>query len=126
MSPQPAGSQANAPLPPDITQQQQSPGAAASVFAMQGLNQPQPGMEQAQQLMSMLQQLDQWAGQFKPLLDRFDPSLSVLLQPIAQAGLDLQQALQDKLQQSGMARGSPVVPPQPPQSPVAGPPNPTQ
>ncbi len=90
----------------------------------QGLNQPQPGMEVVQQLGAKLQELEQWAGSMKQMLDQFDPSLSVLLQPIAQAGMDLGKALNEKAQRSGMARGSAVMPPPPAQSPAAGPPMP--
>ena len=113
------------PLPPDISQQA-SPEAAQSVFAQQGLNQPPnpQGAQTLQQLQQHLQALDQWAQQAKMMLDNYDPSLSVLLQPIAQAGMDLSKALAEKAQRSGMARGSPVVPPNAPPNPAAGPPMP--
>ena len=118
MSPQTA-----APLPPDIVQQQ-SPEQAQSVFAQQGLDQPQQGMQVVQQIGQKLKELDQWAQQIKTLLDNFDPSLSVLLVPIAQAAQDMMKALQEKAQRSGMARGSSVMPQPPAQNPAAGPPNP--
>ena len=77
-----------------------------------------------QQIMQKVQELDQWAQQMKTMLDQYDPSLSVLMQPIAQAGLDLGKAVQEKAQRSGMARGSPVVPPNAAPNPAAGPPPP--
>ncbi len=113
-------------LPPGIVQQQASPEAAQSVFSQQGLDQPKSpeGNETLQQLQQKLQELDQWASSTKTMLDQFDPSLSVLLQPIAQAGMDMAKALQEKAQRSGMARGSSVVPPNAPPNPAAGPPQP--
>lgn len=113
------------PMPQEVAGQA-SPEAAQSVFAQQGLDQgnnPQ-GMEALQKLLQHVQGLDQWAQQAKMMLDQYDPSLATLLQPIAQAGLDLAKALQEKAQRSGMARGSPVVPPTGPPNPAAGPPQP--
>lgn len=75
-------------------------------------------------LMKKLEELEKWAGDFKVMLDTYDPSLSALLQPIAQAGMDLGKALKEKQQRSGAATGSPVVPAQPPANPAAGPQNP--
>ena len=114
------------PLPPDIQQQQQSPEAAQSVFSANGLNQPasQGGAQVLQQVQAKVQELDKWATEMKTMLDQYDPSLSVLLQPIAQAGMDLAKALQQKSQQNGQARGSSVVPPNGPPNPSAGPPQP--
>lgn len=114
------------PLPPDVQAQMQSPEIAQSVFAQQGLDQQQgkPGPEMLQQVLMKVQELDRWATDVKMMLDQYDPALAVFLQPIAQAGLDLGKALQERAQRSGMARGSPVMPPQPPQNPTAGPPNP--
>jgi hypothetical protein len=96
------------------------------VFAANGLNQPssQQGMQALQQIQSQVQKLDEWATETKRMLDQYDPSLGVLLQPIAQAGMDLAKALQDKAQRGGMARGSSVVPPNAPPNPSAGPPAP--
>jgi hypothetical protein len=64
-----------------------------------------------QKAQAKLQELDSWASDMKILLDSLDPSLSVFLQPIAQAGLQLTQAMQEKAQRSGGAGQSPVIPP---------------
>jgi hypothetical protein len=113
------------PLPPDIIQQQQAPPEQQqSVFSAQGVNQPQDGMQVVQQVMGQIQKLDQWVGETKTLLESFDPSLVPLFKPIAEAGMKLAEEIQKKAQRSGMAKGSPVVPPQPPSNPSAGPPSP--
>lgn len=116
------------PLPPEIVQQGE-PEQAQSVFAQQGIQpggkNPEAG-QAVQQVMAKMQELEAWAGSVKPLLDQVDPSLSVLLQPIAQAGMDLQKALAEKQQRSGVQRGSPVVAQTPPQSPATGPATPGQ
>lgn len=113
------------PLPPEIAGQS-SPEQAQSVFAQQGLDQPSPpqGMEVVQSLQQHIQKLEQWADQASTMLGSFDKSLLPLLQPIAAAGLDLRKALESKAKSSGMARGSPVVPPNAPMNPAAGPPTP--
>ena len=85
---------------------------------------PQLAARQVELGQALGQALDQWAQQAKSMLDQYDPSLAVLLQPIAQAGMDLARSLQEKAQRSGMARGSPVVPPNAPPNPAAGPPQP--
>ena len=112
------------PMPPDVAQQA-NPEVAQSIFSQQGVGpQQNPSTEAAGQLKVKLQELEKWAGEMKRMLDTYDPSLSALLQPIAQAGVDLGKTLQEKQQRSGAATGSPVVPPQPPGNPAAGPPNP--
>jgi hypothetical protein len=111
-------------MPPDVAQQA-NPEVAQSVLAQQGVGpQQNASTDAAGQVKSKLMELEKWAGEMKHLLDTFDPSLGALLQPIAQAGVDLGKALQEKQQRSGAATGSPVVPPQPPVNPAAGLPNP--
>ncbi len=115
---------ATPPLPPDVVQQQEAPpDQQQSVFSAQGAK-PGEGMQVVQQVMQKVQELDKWVGETKQLLESFDPSLVPLFKPIAEAGMKLAEAVQKKSQQSGMAKGSPQVPPQPPQNPSAGPPNP--
>ena len=111
------------PLPPDI-QQQAAPEQAQSVFADQGLGQPQQGMQVVQQIGAQMQKLDAWVGETKNLLQSFDPSLMPLLEQIGKPAMEIVKAVQEKSKRSGMANGSPQVPPQPPSNPAAGPPNP--
>jgi hypothetical protein len=111
------------PLPPDV-QAQQSPEQAQSVFADQGLGQPQPGMDTAKQVMAQLQKLDSWVGETKNLLQAYDPSLLPMLEQIGKPAMAIAEAIQKKAKASGQAQGAPVVPGQPPPSPAAGPPNP--
>lgn len=113
------------PLPPEIASQA-SPEQAQSVFSQQGLGKPPnpQAIQVLQQLQQKLQELEKWAGDAKTMLDNYDPSLSVLLQPIAQAGMDLAKALTEKAKQSGAMSGSPSVPANAPQNPAAGPPMP--
>ena len=118
-----AAAQGQPPLPPDI-QAQGSPEQAQSVFAAQGVGQPQQGMEVVQQISAQMQKLDAWVGETKNLLQSFDPSLMPLLEQIGKPAMEIVKQVQQKAQRSGMAQGSPVVPPQPPPSPAAGPPNP--
>ena len=121
-----AGAQANPgqpPLPPDI-QAQAQPEQAQSVFNTQGIGQPQPGMQVVQQIMAQMQKLDAWAGETKNLIQSFDPSLMPLVEQIGKPAMAIVQAVQQKAQRSGMAQGSPVVPPQPPPNPAGPPPNP--
>ncbi len=115
-----------APPPPDVARQMASPEAAQSVFAANGLNQPPSpqGAQVTQQIQGALQELDQVVTKLKTMLDQFDPSLSVFVQPRAQAGAQLAQAMQEKMQRSGAARGSSVVPPNAAPNPSAGPPMP--
>jgi hypothetical protein len=111
-------------MPPEVAQQS-SPEAAQSVFMQNNVGPQQNGAtEAAAGVQASLQKLETVVGELKKQLDVFDPSLGALLQPIAQAGLDLGKALQEKQQRSGAATGSPVVPPQGPQNPAMGPPNP--
>ena len=107
-----AASQGQPPLPPDV-QAQADPQQAQSVFAAQGLGQPQQGMQVVQQIAAQMQKLDAWVGETKNLLQSFDPSLMPLLEQIGKPA-----------KRSGMAQGAPQVPPQPPNNPAAGPPNP--
>jgi len=110
------------PLPPDITQQQESsPEQQQSVFQAKGIGQPQDGMQVVQQVMEQIKKLDQWVGETKTMLESFDPSLVPLFKPIAEAGMKLAEEIQKKAQRSGMAKDSPVVPPQAPPNPSAGP-----
>jgi hypothetical protein len=109
------------PLPPDIVRQQQAPEESKSVFAMQGVGQPQPGMDVVQQIGAKVQELDAWAGEMKNLVGQYDPSLMPFLEQIGKAAMGLASAVQSKAQRSGTAKGSPVVPPQPPQNPATGP-----
>jgi len=118
-----AAAQGQPPLPPDV-QAQADPQQAQSVFAAQGLGQPQQGMQVVQQIMGQLQKLDAWVGETKNLIQSFDPSLLPLLEQMGKPAMDLVKAVQEKAKRSGMAQGSPQVPPQPPSNPAAGPPNP--
>ena len=118
-----AGAQGQPPLPPDV-QAQADPQQAQSVFATQGLGQPQQGMQVVQQIMGQMQKLDAWVGETKNLLQSFDPSLLPLLEQMGKPAMDMVKAIQEKAKRSGMAQGSPQVPPQPPNNPAAGPPNP--
>ena len=119
--------QAQPPLPPEIVQQQQAPPEQQeSVFSPQAGG-PQPsaqGNQTIQQIQQKVQELDAWAGDMKNLLSGFDPSLMPFLEQIGKAGTQLVEAIETKAKRSGVAKGSPVVPPQPPQNPAAGPPNP--
>jgi hypothetical protein len=115
------------PLPPEIVQQQEAPPEEqASAFSPQaGGPQPSKGGNQViQQIQAKFQELDAWAGDMKNLLGQFDPSLMPFLEQIAKIATQAMTAIQSKAQRSGMAKGSPVVPPQPPQNPAAGPPSP--
>ena len=109
------------PLPPDVVQQQQNPQESQSVFAMQGVGQPQPGMEVVQQSGAKVQELDKWAGEMKNLVGQYDPSLLPFLEQIGKAAMGLASAVQQKAKRSGVAKGSPEVPPAPPQNPSTGP-----
>lgn len=108
------------PLPPDVQAQAASPEQAQSVFQPQ----PQQGMDVVQQIAGQMQKLDQWVGETKNLLQGFDPSLLPLLEQIGKPAMAIVEAVQKKSKASGMAQGSPVVPPQPPPNPAVGPPNP--
>ena len=77
-----------------------------------------------QQIQGDLQNLDQLVSGLKTKLDQYDKSLSVFLQPMAQAGLELGKALEDKAKRSGMGGQQPVVPPAGPSAAAAGPPSP--
>lgn len=113
------------PLPPDIVQQQSSPEQAQSVFAMSNVGQPnQEAMQPVQQITAKVQELDAWAGEMKNLVTQYDPSLLPFLEQIAKAAMGLANAVQDKAKRSGVAKGSPVVPPTPPQNPAAEPASP--
>lgn len=115
------------PLPPEIQQQQQaSPEEQQSVFSPQagGPKPSENGGQVIQQIQAKMQELDTWAGDAKNLIGQFDPSLMPFLEQIGKAGVQLMEAIQTKAQRSGVAKGSPEVPPQPPQNPAAGPPNP--
>ena len=121
-----AGAQASPgqpPLPPDV-QAQAQPEQAQSVFNSQGVGQPQQGMQVVQQIGQQMQKLDAWVGETKNLLQSFDPSLMPLLEQIGKPAMEIVKAVQEKAKRSGMAQGSPVVPPQGPPNPAAGPPNP--
>ena len=118
-----AASPAQPPLPPDI-QAQGNPEQAQSVFQAQGVGQPQQGMQVVQQIGQQMQKLDAWVGETKNLLQSFDPSLMPLLEQIGKPAMEIVKAVEEKSKRSGMAQGSPVVPPQGPPNPAAGPPNP--
>jgi hypothetical protein len=121
-----AGAQASPgqpPLPPDI-QAQANPEQAQSVFNAQGVGQPQPGMQIVQQISQHMQKLDAWVGEAKNMLQSYDPSLLPLLEQIGKPAMEIVKAVEEKAKRSGMAQGSPVVPPQGPPNPAAGPPNP--
>ena len=118
-----AASQGQPPLPPDV-QAQADPQQAQSVFAAQGLGQPQQGMQVVQQIAAQMQKLDAWVGETKNLLQSFDPSLMPLLEQIGKPAMEIVKAVEEKSKRSGMAQGAPQVPPQPPNYPAAGPPNP--
>ena len=118
-----AASPAQPPLPPDI-QAQGEPEQAQSVFNAQGVGQPQQGMQVVQQISAQMQKLDAWVGETKNLLQSFAPSLMPLLEQIGKPAMEIVKAVQQKAQRSGMAQGSPVVPPQGPPNPAAPPPNP--
>lgn len=77
-------------------------------------------------IMVKLAEINNWAGEMQNLLGALDPSLMPLLQQIAQAAVQLGNGVQSKMERSGMARGSSVVPPSPPQTPSGPPPNPNQ
>jgi hypothetical protein len=92
---------------------------------------PQPdsgGMQVVQQIQQKVQQLDSWAGEMTSLVGQLDQSLLTYMQEFGSMAKKLLEKLmgsiQDKAQRSGAARGSPVVPQQPPASPAQGPPNP--
>jgi hypothetical protein len=114
---------AQPPLPPDI-QAQGNPEQAQSVFNQQGVGQPQQGMQVVQQIGAQMQKLDAWVGETKNLIQSFDPSLLPLLEQIGKPAMEIVKAVEQKSKRSGMAQGSPVVPPQGPPNPAAGPPNP--
>jgi hypothetical protein len=82
--------------------------------------QPGGGAQVAQQIQGKLQELDKWASDMKIMLDAYDKALSVFLQPIAQAGLQLTQALQEKAQRSGGGGQPPVASPPNAGGPAAG------
>ena len=111
------------PLPPEI-EQQAEPEAARSVFMQQGIPKEQPAMEGVQAIAADLASLEKLIEQLRTKLKQFDPNLQSFLVPMANAGGQLRDALQQVVKQSGMATGSPMVPPQPPMNPGAGPPNP--
>lgn len=90
----------------------------------QGLPQAQAGMEVVQQISQKIQELDRWAQDMQRLIKTAHPPLMPLLQPIAQAGLDLQRAITELSKRSGMEKGSPEVAPMGPQNPAAGLPSP--
>lgn len=107
---------------------QGAPEMAQSIFAQQGVDQQQmsaPQM-QAQQIMVGLSELNDWAGKMQNLVQAFDPSLLPYLQQIATAAVQFGNGVQEKVQRSGIARGSSVVPPTPPGVPAGPPPNPQQ
>ena len=119
------------PLPPEI-QDQQSPEAAQSVFAQQGIGAQAPppaapggaGAQPAQMLAQQIQKLEEWLRDTMGIVKSINPALQAFLAPIANAGAEMQKAAQDMAKRSGAEKGSPVVPPPPPQNPAAGPPNP--
>ncbi len=115
------------PPAPEIAQQA-SPEQAASVFAQQGLDQPQDGglQQQVEAIMVKMAEANNWAGDMKNLVGTYDPSLMPYLEQVAKTLVQFANAVQEKAQRSGIARGSSVVPPTPPQNPAAPPPNPNQ
>lgn len=111
------------PLPPDV-QQQQSPQQAQSVFADNGVGQPQPGMQGVQMIMQKIQEQESWLQDMMGLIKQTHPPLLAHLAPMAQALVELRNAVQEMAKRSGMAQGSPMMPGPPPNNPAAGPPNP--
>jgi len=81
-------------------------------------------MEALKMALDKVQELDRWAGDMKQLLQQLHPPLMTLMQPIAQAGLDMQKALTELAKRSGMQKGSPQGAPPAAQNPAAGVPNP--
>jgi hypothetical protein len=75
---------------------------------MAGAGQPNPSIVQ---LLSKIDELEQWAGQVRSLLNLVQPSLIPLLVPIAQAGLALRAEL-NAIQQRATA-GPQAAPPAP-------------
>lgn len=126
MSPS-AAQQFSPPPSPDVMAQG-SPEMAQSVFAQQGLDQQQadPVQQMAEAVMVKLSEMNNWAGEMKNLIGGFDPSLMPYLQQIASAAVQLGNSVQEKMQRSGAARGSSVVPQTPPGAPSGPPPNPGQ
>jgi hypothetical protein len=120
----PAG---QAPLPPEIAQQA-SPEQAQSIFAQQGVDQPQqqqqPGVQLIQQVGQQLQKLEQWLQETMGVVKQLNPNFQAFLGPIAAAAQELGKAVQEISKRSGIGRGSPEVPEQPKQNPASGPPNP--
>lgn len=112
-----------APLPPEVAAQA-SPEVAQSVFAQQGVDKPQPGMQLVQQVGEQLKKLEAWINETKDLVKQLNPNFQAYLAPMADAAIQLGQAVAKEAQQSGMQRGSPVTQPQPTPNPAAGPPNP--
>lgn len=104
----------------------QSPQQQGGVFMQQPSapgGPPQAG-EMLQMVSAKVQELDKWAGEMNMLLQQIAPPLRAFLGPIADAGLQLQQAVKQMAERSGMLRGSPAVPATPPPNPAAGPANP--
>ncbi len=81
-------------------------------------------MDVMKQIVAHMQKLEQWVVEAKQLFQSFDPSLEPLLEQIGKPAKTVIEALEKKAKASGMAKGSPEVPPQPPNNPAAGPPNP--
>lgn len=86
-----------------------------------GLGQPGQGMDVVGAIMAKVQEFDKLVGETRQLVEGFDPSLLPLFKPIGEAVLKIAETVQTKSQRSGMAQGSPAVPPQPPASPATGP-----
>lgn len=112
------------PPPPDVASQMDSPQAAQSVFMQQGLPQSQPGMEAVKQVTQKIKELEGWAVDMQRLIQQLHPPLMPLLQPIAQAGMDIQKAVNELAKRSGMERGSPVAEQPQPGTPASGQPVP--
>lgn len=110
------------PIPPEVLAQA-NPEQARSVFMAEGVGQPQPGMEAVKEIQGQLGKLEKWLQETLPVVEKFHPPLRAILTPIAKAGQELAEQVQEFASKSGMAQGSPVVQPQQaPPNPAAGPP----
>jgi hypothetical protein len=112
-------------MTPDVAEQE-SPEGAQSAFMAQGVGQPQPAMEQIQQLLQSLAKFEPFFDSTVQQTKAIDPQLVPMLQPIAQALLKLRTEIQKRAQRSGAAQGSPVMPQMPQGNPGAGPPQPSE
>ena len=87
---------------------------------------PQPGMQAVQMLMAHLKGFEQWFADAAGMIQQLHPPLLSYLLTMAQAFKQLNDQVQVVAKRSGMAQGSPEMPPVQQTNPAAGPPNPMQ